>query len=119
MAQYKHLDVKKVGVVTVASFRDQKILDDLIIQELGDELYRLVETEDCRNLLLNFSGVAFLSSSALGKLISLNKKVKANSGRLKFCEMPPKIYELFTITGLNKLFDIKTDEVSGLQAFYA
>ena len=119
MAQFRHLDVKKVGVVTVASFRDQKILDDLVIQQLGEELYQLAGEPDSENLLLNFSGVAFLSSSALGKLITLNKRVKANSGRLKFCQMHPKIYELFTITGLNKLFDIKKDEVSGLQAFYS
>ena len=118
MDEYKHLVVKKVGVVFVANFRDQKILDDLIIQQVGEELYRLVDAEQCENLLLNFSGVAFLSSSVLGKLISLNKRMKALGGKLKFCEMHPKVYELFTITGLHKLFDIKDDEVGGLQSFY-
>lgn len=119
MAEFRHLDVKKVGVVTVVNFRDQKILDDLVIQQVGEELYHLASEDQSENLLLNFSGVAFLSSSVLGKLISLNKKVKAYGGKLKFCEMDPKIYELFTITGLNKLFDIKPDELGGLQSFYS
>ena len=118
MDQFKHLDVKKVGVVTVASFRSQKILDDLIIQQVGDELFRVADSEPGIKLLLNFSGVAFLSSSVLGKLISVNKKCKANQGKLKLCEMDPKIHELFTITGLNKLFSIHDDEVAALQDFY-
>jgi anti-sigma B factor antagonist len=118
MEQYKHLDVKKVGVVTVANFRAQKILDDLVIQQVGEELYRLADSEPGIKLLVNFKGVAFLSSSVLGKLISLNKKCKANQGKLKFCEMDPKIYELFTITGLNKLFSIHKDELTALQDFY-
>jgi len=118
MEQFKYLDVKKVGVVTVANFRAQKLLDDLLIQQMGDELYQLADSEPGIKLLLNFSGVAFLSSSVLGKLISLNKKCKANQGKLKFCEMDPKIYELFTITGLNRLFSIHDEEVTALQDFY-
>ena len=118
MEEFRHLDVKKVGIVTVANFRDQKILDDLIIQQVADELYRLVDAQQCENLLLNFSGVAFLSSSVLGKLISLNKRIKPLGGKLKFCEMHPKVYEIFTITGLHRLFDIKDDETDALQSFY-
>lgn len=118
MNQLKHLDVKKVGVVTVVSFRAQKILDDLVIQQVGEELYKIADSEPGIKLLLNFDGVAFLSSSVLGKLISLNKKCKANQGKLKMCEMDPKIYELFTITGLNKLFSIHPDELTALQDFY-
>ena len=118
MDEFRHLTVKKVGIVWVVNFRDQKILDDLIIQQVGDELFQLIKTEQCENLLLNFTGVAFLSSSVLGKLISVNKKMKALGGKLKFCAMHPKIYELFTITGLHKLFDMRGDETEALQAFY-
>ena len=60
--------------------RDRKILDELIIQDLGKELFSLVEDEQPRNLLLNFTNVDFLSSAALGKLISLHKKVERAGG---------------------------------------
>ncbi len=117
MAEYRRLAVNEVGDVTVVCFRDQKILDDLNIQELGRELSRLVEVEDCRKLLLNFSTVEFLSSAALGKLITLDKKVKAAEGTLKLCNIQPEIYEVFAITKLNRLFDIKEDEADALAAF--
>ena len=117
MATYRRLDVKEVGEVAVVRFRDQKILDDLNIQELGQELFGLVEGENRSKLLLNFSGVDFLSSSALGKLITLDKKVKAAGGMLKLCRIRPEIYEVFAITKLNRLFDIKDEEADALAAF--
>ena len=117
MAEYRRLAVTEVGDVTVVRFRDQKILDDLNIQELGRELSRLVEVENRRRLLLNFSAVEFLSSAALGKLITLDKKVKGAGGTLKLCNIQPEIYEVFAITKLNRLFDIKEDEADALVAF--
>ena len=117
MAEYRRLEAREVGDVTIVRFRDQKILDDLNIQQLGQELARLVEVENRRKLLLNFSAVAFLSSAALGKLITLDKKVKAHQGVLKLCCIQPEIYEVFAITKLNRLFDIKEDESDALAAF--
>ncbi|KKK84813.1 hypothetical protein LCGC14_2779550, partial [marine sediment metagenome] len=37
---------------------------------------------------------------------------------LKLCELQPDIKELFTLTSLDKIFDIKDDETSGLLGFY-
>jgi len=117
MAGYRRLEVSEVGDVTVVRFRDQKIIEDINIQELGQELFQLVEVENRKKLLLNFSSVDFLSSAALGKLITLDKKVKAAAGVLKFSNIRPEIFEVFAITKLNRLFDIRTDEADALAAF--
>jgi anti-sigma B factor antagonist len=117
MAGYRRLEVSELGDVTVVRFRDPKIIEDINIQELGQELFHLVEVESRKKLLLNFSSVDFLSSAALGKLITLDKKVKANSGSLKLSNIRPEIYEVFAITKLNRLFDIKSDEADALAAF--
>ncbi|QGJ71200.1 Anti-anti-sigma regulatory factor (Antagonist of anti-sigma factor) [Planctomycetales bacterium 10988] len=106
-----------VGEVTVVRFVDRKILDESNIQQIGNELFRLVEEEEKSKLLLNFSNVEFLSSGALGKLITLDKKVKAHNGVLKLSNIRPEIYEVFAITKLNKLFDIRDDEATALAAF--
>ena len=117
MAGYRRLDVNEVGEVTVVRFRDQKIIEDINIQELGHEMFRLVEVENRQKLLLNFSTVDFLSSAALGKLITLDKKVKAAEGVLKLSNIRSEIYEVFAITKLNRLFDIKDDEADALADF--
>ena len=117
MAAFRRLEVTEVGDVTVIRFRDRKIVEDINIQEMGIEMFHLVENEKRSKLLLNFSSVDFLSSAALGKLITLDKKVKAHQGTLKLSNIRPEIYEVFSITKLNRLFDIKDDEADALAAF--
>src|SRR5262245_49717692 len=117
MAGLRRIDITEKGEVTVVRFVDRKILDEANIQELGVEMFKLVEQDHRKNLLLNFFNVEFLSSAALGKLITLDKKVKANGGRLKLSNIRPEIYEVVAMTKLNKLFDIKDDEADALAAF--
>jgi anti-sigma B factor antagonist len=117
MAAHRRIDVSKVGEVTVVKFVDKKILDEASIQELGIELFSLVEHDNRKSVLLNFSNVEFLSSAALGKLITLDRKVKAAKGRLKMSNIRPEIFEVFQITKLNKVFDIRKDEVEAISAF--
>jgi anti-sigma B factor antagonist len=117
MATHRRIDVSKLGDVTIVRFLDKKILDEAGILELGAELFGLVEQDNRKSLLLNFVGVEFLSSAALGKLITLDRKVKSNKGRMKMSNIRPEILEVFQITKLNKIFDIRKDEAEAISAF--
>lgn len=113
----RRLEVEDIGDVTVVNFTDRKILDEQNIQTIGEQLFSLVDELGRRKLLLNFGNVEYLSSAALGKLITLNKKLQSAGGKLVLCNIDPQIYEVFEITKLNKLLMIKKDEQEGLQAF--
>ena len=117
MAVHRRLEVSEVGDVTVVRFVDRKILDEGNIQEVGQELFALIEQEHRKKVLLNFCNVDFLSSAALGKLIKLEKKVRDSGGLLKLSNIRPEIYEVFVITKLVRVFDIKDDEADALVAF--
>lgn len=117
MATHRRIEVSKVGDITLVKFVDKKILDEASIQELGVELFSLVEQDNRKAILLDFSTVEFLSSAALGKLITLDRKVKTHKGRLKMCCIRPEIYEVFQITKLNKVFDIRKDQAEAMSAF--
>jgi anti-sigma B factor antagonist len=117
MSDYQQIRLTDVDGVTVVRFIHAKILDDMVIQQLGEELISLVTDEQRESLLLNFEGVQFLSSAALGKLIKLDKTIKSAGGKLKLACIRPEIYEVFTITKLDQQFDIKSDEAEALAAF--
>src|SRR6187549_3356205 len=121
MAVHRRIEVTNLpagqGEVSMVRFLDRKIIDAANIQELGDELFALVEKEQRKNLLLNFASVEFLSSAALNKLIILDKKVKGAGGKMRLCNLKPEIYEVFAITRLNQLFDIKNTEQEALAGF--
>ena len=113
----RRLEVEDIGDVTVVNFVDRKILDEQNIQIIGEQLFSLVEEVGRRKILLNFGNVEYLSSAALGKLITLNKKLQAAQGKLILCNIDAQIYEVFEITKLDKFFKIVKDEQAGLQAF--
>lgn len=104
--QQSHLTVKDSGGVSVVEFSDRKILDELSIAELTDELSRIIAKMKEVKLLLNFKNVEHLSSAALSMLITLNKQVNERKGALKLSDIAPPIYEVFKITRLNKMFSI-------------
>jgi|SRR5216683_370288 len=113
----RRLELEEVGDVTVVSFVDKKILDEQNIQIIGEQLFDLVDNQGKKKILLNFSNVEFLSSAALGKLITLNKKAQTSGGRLVMCNIVKEIFEVFAITKLDKLFKIYKDEQAALSAF--
>ncbi len=117
MPVHRRVEVSEIGDVTVVRFVDRKILDTANIQELGDELFALVENDNRKSLLLNFSRVEFLSSAALNKLILLDRAVKKHGGRLKLCNLRPEIQEVFVITRLNQMFSIHEEEADVLASF--
>ena len=113
----RRIEVDQVGDVTVVRFVDRRILDEQNIQAIGEQLYALVDDEGRSHVLLNFDNVEYLSSAALGKLITLNKKIRAVSGQLKLCSIKPEIYEVFEITKLNKVFQIFDEVKDALDQF--
>ncbi|MEW4526196.1 Putative anti-sigma factor antagonist [Maioricimonas rarisocia] len=113
----RRLDIEEIGDVTVARFVDKKILDENNIQVIGNQLFGLVEEDGRKKIVLDFSNVEYLSSAALGKLITMEKKVKTAKGKLRLCSIRPDIYEVFAITKLNKLFVICDDQDQALEGF--
>lgn len=116
-ARRRRIEVDEVSDVAVVRFVDKRILDEQNIQTIGEQLFSLVDDDGKKKILLNFENVEYLSSAALGKLITLNKKVKGTSGQLKMCNIKAEIYEVFEITKLNKVFPIYEDEEAALESF--
>ena len=92
--------------IKIVEFSDRKILDELCIMEIQEELSRLVDQSPGLKLVLSFKNVEHLSSAALGMLITLRKKVEEGGGKLRLSDINPQIFEVFKITRLNKVFDI-------------
>jgi anti-sigma B factor antagonist len=111
------LKVEDIGDVTVVGFVDKRILDEQNIQIIADQLFGLVDDQRRHKLLLDFSNVEYMSSAALGKLITLHKKVRGVNGQLVLSGISPQIYEVFTITRLEKIFNIQKELQEALNTF--
>ena len=100
----------------VATFTDEKILEEKDIQAIADSIMSLVDEEQVNNIVLDFSNVSFLSSAVLGLLIRLLKKVSENGGKLALCNISAKIHDIFKITRLTKVFSIHPDIDQALES---
>lgn len=107
----------KEGNAVVVTFEDQKMLDELTINEIGSQLYTLAANPDASKIVLDFGRVMNMSSVALGMLISLNKKVRERKGQLKFCCINPSIQQVFAITRLNEIFQMYTTREEAVGSF--
>ena len=114
---HRRLDIEEINDVTIAKFIDKKILDEGNIQIIGNQMFSLVEDDGRRKVLLDFSNVEYLSSAALGKLIVMDKKIKAAQGKRRICSVRPEIFEVFKITKLDSLFSIYDSREQALEEF--
>ena len=117
LSRRRRLEIEDIGEVTTVSFTDREILDEQQVQAMGEKLFSLAEELGRKKLLLNFRNVKYMSSAALGKLITLRRKVQTAGGQLVLCGIDPQIHEVFTITQLDKQFVIRCDEQEALEAF--
>ncbi|NLX14422.1 MAG: STAS domain-containing protein [Phycisphaerales bacterium] len=112
-----NLNITNQGNIRVVKLEDRKIIEELMINQIGERLGDLTDAEDKPRILLDFNQVEHLSSAALGMLITLNKKVNEREGQLVLVNIRPQIYEVFKITRLNKLFNIQKNRDDAIEAF--
>ncbi len=95
---------------TVVRIPPDKVLDEVHSEAFGEQLFALAEQGPRHKMLLDFHGIGYMSSGILAKLITLNKMLRDSGGSLTICNMDPRIYEIFVITKLNKLFRLQQPE---------
>jgi anti-sigma B factor antagonist len=117
MAGAARLLIHPIRDVLIVNFQDTSILDTALVEKIAEELYDLVDNKARRKLVLDFSKVQFLSSSALGVLITLRKKMTAMKGQLVICSMRKELMRVFEIASLTKLFTFRPDEREALTFF--
>ena len=104
--------------IRVIELRDRKLLDEVNIGQIGQELEQHIAPLERPRIVLDFTGVDYMSSSALGMLITFSKRVLDKDGQLKFCCINSKIYEVFTITkldGVFQIFETRKDALNALE----
>ena len=106
------ISIEYIENATIVTFTDEKILEEMDINALQESIMSVIEQAHRLNLILDFCKVRFLSSAVLGLLIRISKKVYERNGQLRLCNIDSRIYEIFKITRLNKIFDIYDDVAS-------
>jgi len=100
--------VEHEGCVTVITFTGRR--NRGVENTLASELEERTDGSGEGHLLLDFSNVEFLTGVELGTLVTLHMKSKASGKLLTLFNLNAHVYEVFTITKLHTLLDLRTPD---------
>jgi anti-sigma B factor antagonist len=108
------IDVRKVDGVCVLEISGEVRIGHptAVLREKSRELIAAGE----RNFVLNMLDVPWLDSSGLGEVFATFKRAREKHGTVKLV-LRGKSYSLFTITQLDKVFEIFDDVEAALASF--
>ena len=112
-----HFTVQNIDKATVIEFKTASLLDPLDLQNIADNLYPIIDNQDKRHIILDFERVEYLSSQAIGIVLTVNKKLAAlKHSRLILCGVGTRLMDLIKITRLDKVLTIKPTQTEALNA---
>jgi anti-anti-sigma factor len=110
------LEREDFGDATVLRVKVTALHDDGDTRDLFDQASRLVDSEGRSRLVLNFDGVDFMASVALGKLVHLMRMAVSAGGKLALCRLSRPLNELLRVSRLSALLPNYGDEQEALEA---
>jgi anti-anti-sigma factor len=84
--------------------------------QFTEDLESLQELSDAQRngMVLDFSGVRFVNSSNIAKLLNLRMKMSSAGQKLVLCALPTQLWGTFLTTGLDKVFEFSDNVTTAL-----
>jgi anti-sigma B factor antagonist len=102
------------GGVTMVTVEGQLIVANR--QELKQAIQDALEA-GARRFVLDFTDTAYIDSSGLGALVSINRRVRDLGGELRLAGLNEDLRSLFQLTKLDTLFAISESAGEALAGF--
>lgn len=101
-----YVKLQEHGDVLVVGFTMRMLNDEENIEQLGQELFALVEQSNWLKLVLDMTNVEYVTSSVLGKLITLHRKLHRNKGKLVLFGLSPGVDSILRTAKLLTYFSV-------------
>jgi anti-sigma B factor antagonist len=104
------------GDVIIAKLKGPEVALEIEIDQYGDALAKLADNQSHHRVVLRLVSVRFVTSAALGKFITLHRRLQRAGGRLVICEVGPAIEEVLKTARLDQYFHVAPDLATALAA---
>ncbi len=102
--------------VPVITIDQNRLADDLGLQELFDEIIARVEHGTKKNVVLDFQLVEAVTSPGLSMLIRAKIKLDEQGAKLHLCGFGSNVRQVIQATALNRIFPVHPDVTSALHS---
>jgi len=80
-------------------------MDAVTAPEFEQECNKWID-EGERLLIIDLGGLEYISSAGLRSILATAKKLKAEQGQIRFCNLNGMVQEVFSISGFSSMFTI-------------
>jgi anti-sigma B factor antagonist len=106
-----------IDKATVVEFQTPSLMEPAQLKLIETQLTALVDEQDRRLIILDFSRVEYISSQAIGIVIILRRKLAAlPHSKFMLCGISAKLMELLKITRLDRILTIKPSQKEAINA---
>lgn len=82
------------------------VSDDPMFTDELDALFDTLSSGADRDVVIDMSALKFVNSSNLAQLLKLRKGQRDRKRKLRLCGIAPAVWPVFTVTGLENLFEV-------------
>jgi len=94
---FEHIAIEHVGDVTIVTFAEQNLVEQIQLLELRYELHQLARFT---KILLDWSGVHCASSPIMAPVLELQKRARATHSLVRMCCMHEAILKDWRVTNI-------------------
>lgn len=92
-------------------------LDSLSSQEIEQNIAKLIAQGETR-ILLDFTGVDYLSSAGMRMILATYKKVQGVLGQMALCSVGDGVMDILRMSGFDALLHVYSTKEEAIRLFY-
>ena len=112
--QSSFFTVLQEGDVYVVSIIKDQLIDVDNLEQFSQDFNLLIEKHEMTKLVVRLTRVKYMTSMAIGKLITLHRKLQRMKGKLVLCELMPDVAATLEAAKLLTYFTTTPDLASAL-----
>lgn len=109
------VDITNADGIVVVSFGLQTLDSISGIEQMSEKIREFVTANKPEKMVIDFEGVRFFSSTMLGLLVDVWRRLKKYDGVVLISGINPQLNRVFRITNLDKIFSFYPDRDSAVE----
>lgn len=101
------MEVTRNGDRTTARFAHLTSLNEYFADQVGKQLLALADAPGTRFVTLDLGNVEYVTSTVLGHLVALHKRLQTSGGRLSLDNVRPAVQEILRVTQLDHVLGVR------------
>ncbi len=101
--------VVRMGDIYLVTVNRDQLTDEDNLDQFSQDYQLLIEKHEVSKIVLLLTRVRYMTSSAVGKLITLHRKLNRSGGTLVLCELTPDVAAIFDTSRLLTYFTASPD----------